>query len=137
MNNTVEMVVTIVPVMCCACGVVFGLEAGYRKQRLNDHKDWTCPNGHPQHYTGETEADTLRKQLERTKQEAEWARERARGEERRAQHAERRLAATKGVVTKMKKRVGAGVCPCCNRHFSALQRHMETKHPEFVQDEGA
>jgi hypothetical protein len=23
------------------------------------------------------------------------------------------------------------VCPCCNRSFQNLRRHMATKHPEF------
>lgn len=25
---------------------------------------------------------------------------------------------------------GAGVCPCCNRTFSQLSRHMQSKHPD-------
>lgn len=30
------------------------------------------------------------------------------------------------------KRIHNGVCPCCNRSFVNLQRHMKTKHPEVV-----
>lgn len=40
--------------------------------------------------------------------------------------------ALKGVVTRTKKRVGNGVCPCCNRTFQQLARHMEAKHPEYA-----
>ncbi|HYC31767.1 MAG TPA: hypothetical protein VEB59_05720, partial [Gemmatimonadales bacterium] len=39
------------------------------------------------------------------------------------------LRSTKGVVTKIKRRVAGGVCPCCNRTFSDLARHMSGKHP--------
>ena len=132
MSNSIDVKITLDPVTCCACGVVFGMERHLKKQRVEDHASFYCPNGHSQHFTGETEADQLRKQLKQRENSLKWARERAAGEERRADHAERRLAATKGVVTKMKKRVGAGVCPCCNRHFSALERHMASQHPEFA-----
>lgn len=27
-------------------------------------------------------------------------------------------------------RIGAGICPCCNRTFSQLARHMQSKHPD-------
>ena len=30
------------------------------------------------------------------------------------------------------QRVEHGVCPCCKRSFSALARHMATKHPEYA-----
>ena len=29
-------------------------------------------------------------------------------------------------------RVGHGVCPCCNRTFGDLYRHMSTKHPGYA-----
>ena len=45
--------------------------------------------------------------------------------------AESSLIATKGVVTRMKRRVGAGMCPCCKRTFHQLAAHMKMKHPEF------
>jgi predicted RNase H-like nuclease (RuvC/YqgF family) len=39
---------------CCKCGVVFALASDYEKQRREDHKDFKCPNGHPQHYLKKT-----------------------------------------------------------------------------------
>ncbi len=45
--------------------------------------------------------------------------------------AERRQhAATKGKLTKMRKRIAAGVCPCCNRSFKQVRQHMERQHPD-------
>lgn len=32
---------------------------------------------------------------------------------------------------RLQKRIEKGVCPCCNRTFLNLQKHMATKHPEF------
>lgn len=34
-------------------------------------------------------------------------------------------------LRKVKDRVKNGVCPCCNRTFVNLQRHMHTKHPSY------
>jgi hypothetical protein len=41
------------------------------------------------------------------------------------------VIAGKAQVTKLKKRASAGVCPCCNRTFSNMARHMAHQHPEF------
>ncbi|WP_159103999.1 hypothetical protein [Rhodopseudomonas sp. B29] len=46
--------------------------------------------------------------------------------------AERRAAAARGQVTKIKNRVGHGVCPCCNRTFANLARHMAGEHPGYT-----
>lgn len=32
--------------------------------------------------------------------------------------------------------VGAGVCPCCNRTFKNLARHMAGQHPGFTEGDG-
>lgn len=37
----------------------------------------------------------------------------------------------KGVATRLKNRAAHGVCPCCNRTFQQLARHMSAKHPDF------
>lgn len=36
----------------------------------------------------------------------------------------------------MKNRVANGVCPCCNRHFENLERHMKGQHPDFQPEAG-
>ena len=45
---------------------------------------------------------------------------------------ERSHSATKGQLTKTKKRVAKGVCPCCKRHFTNVERHMASQHPEYA-----
>ncbi len=115
---------------CCSCGVLFTMPAALVAQRRKDKASFYCPNGHAQSYTRSL-SDQLREQLEAEKQKVLWAQQ-ARD---RAQEAEKkalaREAAAKGAVTKMRNRVGCGMCPVCNRNFTALRRHMETKHPEL------
>ncbi|HEX9950777.1 MAG TPA: hypothetical protein VGB53_03340 [Rubricoccaceae bacterium] len=47
-----------------------------------------------------------------------------RGNQVEAERQKRRAAAQKGAHTRTKKRIAAGVCPCCNRTFQDLARHM-------------
>jgi DNA repair exonuclease SbcCD ATPase subunit len=91
-------------------------------QKLREnHKEFYCPNGHKQWYVGESEAEKLRRELKRKEQEvADQVRARLQAQSD-LDKAERKL-----------KRVAKGVCPCCNRSFANLHKHMETKHPEVV-----
>ncbi len=92
-----------------------------------------CAYGHRQFYVkGETEETKLRRERDRMAQQiAEKNDEITRQRELR-EATERRLAASRGQVTKIKNRVGRGVCPCCNRQFENLHRHMTSKHPTFT-----
>lgn len=110
---------------CPICGVTYAAP-----KRLLDYarkhpdQEWFCPNGHNLHFPGKTEEQKLREERDR----------RARVQSQLDQ-AEASLRATKGVVTKQRKqldRVAKGVCPCCNRSFADVRKHMQTKHPEFV-----
>ena len=42
---------------CCNCGVHFGMTADYEARRREDHRDFYCPNGHPQRFNGPTEKE--------------------------------------------------------------------------------
>jgi hypothetical protein len=126
---------------CCTCGVVFGMPKALWKTCRNEKQTFYCPNGHGQSYK-QSEADRLKAQLLKAEQAAEAARLTAERERRwrheaydQARHLERRVAAQRGVTTRMKNRVANGVCPCCNRTFANLARHMNTKHKGFVAEE--
>lgn len=123
----------LVVVNCATCGVTYAIPESFHRSALRyrgDRSDgWKicCPFGHTWWYTGETE-------IEKAKRQAREARERLAAE--RAWHDQTKasLRSTKGVVTKQRKKLGRvrnGVCPCCNRTFENLGRHMETKHPEY------
>lgn len=124
------LIVTIIPVDCCNCGVVFGLAEGHLRQLRQTGEWFYCPNGHRQHYT-ETDADRLRKQLALAERQRDAARANATHFQDQAEATERVLRATRGQVTKLRKRVANGVCPCCNRTFANLARHMAGQHPDF------
>lgn len=112
---------------CCSCGMPFAMTADFRRRRLNDRKDWYCPRGHAQHYTGKSEAQKLRDQLSRTERRLE-------AESGRASLLEGQRDNLQRSYGRMRERVKNGVCPCCNRTFQNLLRHMRTKHPEFGQN---
>lgn len=106
---------------CGGCGVVFAMTRTFQDQRKRDRKGWHCVNGCSRVFTGETEAETLRKEVERQRSMLEAEQARA-----------SRLAAERDQVarahSKMRQRVMNGVCPCCNRTFQNLMQHMKTEH---------
>lgn len=122
-------------VVRCWCGVQHAVPESLRKQQLaakerGDNMEVFCPLGHK--YipgSGLTPAQEEAARLKRRLEYAEADRDSARAER---DSEKRRAAAARGQVTKIKKRVGKGVCPCCNRHFTNLERHMQTQHPEFT-----
>lgn len=115
--------------VCASCGIEFGMPSPFIAARRNDGKGFWCPNGHSLTY-GESEADKLRRERDRLKQQqAHWDDER-RELQGRIETEGRRRAAARGQVTRLKNRAKAGLCPCCNRHFTNLERHMASQHPE-------
>lgn len=111
-------------VTCCNCGMLFAMTEDFKRRRHDDHETFYCPAGHAQHYTGATEAQKLKRELERKENELTAARDRA-------NRAAAERDAAKKAHRKMRERVANGVCPCCNRSFENLRNHMHTQHPEF------
>ena len=124
---------------CCNCGISFAMTAElYRRCKDNPGprgRSFYCPNGHNQHYVGESETDQQRRRADRLAQQIAQRDDRIIDLIDQRDAADRRTAAAKGRITKLKKRAAAGVCPCCSRSFENLKRHMATKHPNFVADE--
>lgn len=110
---------------CCVCGIHFGVPFRLLQQKRQKGGTFYCPNGHQLGWN-ETELDRLRKQAERAR-----AAETAARDQRDA--SERSNRALRGVITRERRRVANGVCPCCGRHFEQLQRHMETQHPDYAE----
>lgn len=115
----------------CRCEYVLPDELYTAAKRSPDIYFW-CPYGHQAHYPeGETEADKLRRERDRLTQRLAQKDDEIAWQRKHREETERRLSATKGVVTRMRNRVGAGVCPCCTRTFGNLARHMQSEHPTF------
>lgn len=114
---------------CCACGVRFAIPTTLREQLRETHRTFYCPNGHGQSYSGKTKAERLAEELEQTKRalvQAENAR----------LALDRTLYHEVQAHTRLKKRIDAGVCPCCNRTFANLARHMKTQHQQQLDAPG-
>jgi hypothetical protein len=116
---------------CGECGIEFHVPSWWQECKLADGTRWYCPNGHCRVYN-DTTVMKLKRELsvaERRRQETQSRLE----EERQFREAtERRLRAARGQQTKLRKRIAAGCCPCCQRTFQNLARHMAGQHPEYV-----
>lgn len=112
---------------CPSCGVLYALESDFEKWRRKDGQTFYCPNGHSIGF-GKSEADLLRERL--AARDETIARKDAErdGLLDTMRTLERSRAAVQGELTKVKKRVAAGVCPECNRRFVKLADHMRSKH---------
>lgn len=117
---------------CYTCGVTFAVPTQLlRHAREDSTVSIYCPSGHGMHWR-ETVEDRLRKELAAKKAELERQTREAEFQRTLKEEAERRVSAQKAVTTKLRKRIGAGVCPCCHRTFSQLAAHMKAKHPEVA-----
>lgn len=124
---------------CCNCGITFGMTHDFWQLRQEDGETFSCPQGHPQHYTRreklEEKLRAAEQRLAVAEEDASYWQEEAEIQARSAKTAIREKAAAKGQLTKLKKRIGNGVCPCCHRQFVNVQRHMASQHPDFVNEE--
>jgi hypothetical protein len=122
---------------CINCGTAFGVDREFDNQRREDHKNFHCPNGHAQHYSGRTEAQKLQDALDLEKRLRGYAEARTTALRDQLGAAERSVRGQKAAKTRLKNRIAAGVCPCCNRSFENVARHMEGQHPEFAGGDSA
>lgn len=130
MSTTV--LVTIEAMTCGGCSCIFGMEETMKKNLVEQHGTFWCPRGCERHFVGETAKERAEKAANRAQELLEQSRRR--NDELCAEKAatERQLSAAKGRVTRIKNRVAAGVCPCCNRTFQNLANHMKGQHPDFT-----
>lgn len=126
-------------ITCChtGCGVRSGIEVDYISRLRETHAWFYCPNGHRQQFPQETEAERLKRQLTLTENSLTFARGDTQRARDRAKHAEARLRGTKGVVTRMRRRLVAGRCVCCSKQFKDLETHMKSRHPKWNPDRAA
>ncbi len=121
MQFTEQQVLTFSTHQCGSCGIWFAFDAKYEAARREDRASWFCPNGHERHFTGET----LKEKADRIQREKAAIQARLDQERAARQEADAKLF-------RLKRRVKNGVCPCCQRSFTNLRRHIGTKHPEFA-----
>jgi hypothetical protein len=125
---------------CGQCGVPQAMTEETNVTLRRSSATFYCVHGHQRHYPqGKSETQKLQEQLDeerrkrqRSEQDAAYQRDRAREAEEQAKHERARANGYKGHATRITKRAKAGLCPCCNRSFINMARHMATKHPQFT-----
>ena len=125
--STTTITLVLVHETCYLCGIVFGLSPSHMEELRRSHGSFYCPNGHCQKYLVKSAAEVERAAREIAEQALVHARSRM-------ARIEASRNSLRGVITRTKRRVAAGVCPCCKRSFAALAGHMKTKHPEYAND---
>jgi len=110
-----------ISICCCECGIEFHVPKDWERERRRDHQKFCCPNGHGLSFKGESD-------IEKAQREAHQAQARANEEQHLRLVAERERDKAVEAKKRIEKRVSRGVCPCCNRTFQNLQRHMKSKH---------
>lgn len=137
--STIELTDTYTLVTCCysECGITFAVTERWNHDRRKSHDWFYCPNGHRQCYTGKSEAEKLRDELEAQKRNTQWQRDMRLAAERDATTQRRKAAAARGQLTKIKNRVASGVCPVagCKRSFTDVIAHLRTVHPDYHKHE--
>jgi ABC-type siderophore export system fused ATPase/permease subunit len=132
MSKDTMTISTQLTVVTCWCGMTYAIpQAIYdhmlHKRNNNERQsDTYCPLGHIWIITGKSDLDKERERAERLARQLANAEEDARSE--RASH-----IATKGQLTRARKRADRGVCQHCKRSFVNVARHVETCHPDKIE----
>lgn len=135
MSTTTLRTVATYGATCAHCGIAFWVPEHWDNERREDHKGFYCPNGHSLSYKQDTlrerEIASLKRDIAAANNRADSTQERLNDEREKFAKGKKLHAITKGQLTKTKKRIAAGVCPCCNRQFKNLARHMNGQHPGY------
>lgn len=120
-------------VVCChdGCDAIIAMPVHVMQAFRRNHKWWYCYNGHQQHFSGVSDVERLRRDLDSERKRKEWLQQELKVEKEAHQSTRRSRAIIKGKFKATKTRIKNGVCPCCKRSFQNLHRHMTTKHPDY------
>lgn len=120
-------------VNCGECGGVYAILERHRAQCQQKGTGWTCPYCKVDWgFFNNNENARLKRELAEAKRKIEYKDAHLQIMHNENTTLEHRRRAEKAAKTRLKNRVGKGVCPCCNRTFLDLQRHMQLKHPSFA-----
>jgi len=123
---------TLTTIVCGECGGIYAITARYRAEKQEAGGTWNCPycrSGWG--YANNNENARLKARISNLEGSRSFWVDQAKDHEDRADTEARRARAYKGHLGRTRKRIGSGTCPCCNRHFQNLGRHMKGQHPEY------
>lgn len=96
-----------------------------------------CPMGHTFIPAGKSRADRLQDELVRERHRTEQAQASAEYHRNESARQLRRARARQGVITRLKRRMQKGYCPCCSAQFKDLARHLKQRHPDWSPEKHA
>jgi uncharacterized Zn finger protein (UPF0148 family) len=131
MSTTIQRTTTLEIILCTSCGITFAAPDFFLEARRKTGDLFYCPNGHGRVYR-ESELDKARKEADQLRTQLTASRDQRNAAEAAADTARRSAAATRGHLTRERRRSAAGVCPCCHRSFKQVRAHMRGQHPDFV-----
>ncbi len=114
----------------CWCGTPFMVPRSLDESARNSGHTMYCPHGHTMHWK-QTEADKLRLERDRLKQQIAQKDDEISAKSREAIEQRERASKAEKAAARLKKRASAGTCPCCSRTFQNMAIHMRKQHPEF------
>lgn len=129
---------TLAVVTCATCGVTYAIPDSFDRSARRFHGDtsngWKicCPFGHTWWYVGETDLERVERQRDNARDDRARLRSQLDQTQASLRGTKARAARTQKELRQTKERVAHGVCPCCNRSFVQLRRHMKRQHPEYV-----
>jgi len=111
----------------CGCGHTVYMETTTMTRLQRSHKTFYCTIcGEHRYWPGKSDLEKLRGKLATTRDMLDTAiMER--------NHNEHRRRGELAAKTRIKNRIANGVCPCCQRTFQNLGRHMKSQHPNYVE----
>lgn len=122
---------------CARCKTSFAIaDELYIAAKASEKINFFCPYGHSNYFpAGESEETKLRRERDRLQQQLAQKDDEIETQRKLADGYIRKLSAARGQITKVKRRIGHGICPCCSRTFENLARHMATKHADYQKEE--
>lgn len=134
-----DVCIALTTINCGKCGGTYAINERYRQKCYEKGDCWNCPYckvgwG----YANNNENAKLKAQLKAVEEREASLKARATLLEQSREAAWKQAKTertvrkrTQTILRKTKDRVKNGVCPCCTRHFTNLERHMASKHPGY------
>jgi hypothetical protein len=117
---------------CGRCGGVYAINERYRANRHEEGKSWNCPYCQCCWGYAEGENDKLKKEVAAKQARIDQLNAAVAAKQAEIATKEKQAERQRREAARLRKRAKCGVCPCCNRSFQALSRHMKSKHPDYA-----
>ena len=128
-GEEMEVSTVLCQITCGVCGGVYAILERYRQHKAEQGGYWHCP--YCQNTWGFSKEVSL---IEKAQREARTANDMLARERAEHEQTTMSLRAHKAAKTRLKNRIANGICPCCNRYFKNLHKHIKTEHPKFINE---